>query len=93
MKSTSKVGHQLTGVCRDYNNLDDENNTYNLGARDIDDQDYDDIELDERRRVDRLLDNRDRAIRSRRGLPDAFLDGNVSFYFVCLIDFTDYYCR
>ncbi|KAK7206262.1 MCM2/3/5 family-domain-containing protein [Myxozyma melibiosi] len=59
---------------RDYANLDDENNTYNLGARDIDDDDYDDIDIGERRHVDRILDRRDRAIRSRRGLPDAFLD-------------------
>ncbi|KAK9449219.1 MCM2/3/5 family-domain-containing protein [Limtongia smithiae] len=58
---------------KDYENLD-QNNTYNLGARDIDDEDYDDIDLDERRRVDQLLNRRDRVLQRNRGLPDAFLD-------------------
>ncbi|KAK9461116.1 MCM2/3/5 family-domain-containing protein [Lipomyces oligophaga] len=58
---------------RDYENLD-RNNNYNLGARDIDDGDYDDMDIDERRRVERLLERRDQAVRSRRGLPDMFLD-------------------
>ncbi|KAK9319563.1 MCM2/3/5 family-domain-containing protein [Lipomyces orientalis] len=58
---------------RDYANLD-QNNTYNLGARDIDDDDYEDMEIDDRRQVDELLNRRDRALRQRRGLPDAFLD-------------------
>ncbi|KAK9362653.1 MCM2/3/5 family-domain-containing protein [Lipomyces starkeyi] len=58
---------------RDYANLD-QNNTYNLGARDIDDEDYEDMEIDDRRQVDQLLNRRDRALQQRRGLPDAFLD-------------------
>ncbi|KAK9365157.1 MCM2/3/5 family-domain-containing protein [Lipomyces kononenkoae] len=64
---------------RDYANLD-KNNTYNLGARDIDDDEYDDMELDDRREVDQLLNRRDRALQQRRGIPDAFLDdGDMDF--------------
>lgn len=41
----------------------------------IDDENiYDDLDIDERRRVDAQLNRRDRMLRSQRGLPDAFLD-------------------
>ncbi|KAK9464788.1 MCM2/3/5 family-domain-containing protein [Lipomyces arxii] len=56
---------------RDYENLG-ENNAYNLGARDIDDEeDYEDMDIEERRQVDDLLNRRDRALRGREG---AFLE-------------------
>ncbi|KAK9456890.1 MCM2/3/5 family-domain-containing protein [Dipodascopsis uninucleata] len=58
---------------KDYENLD-RNNTYNLGARDIDDEDYEDIDIAERRRIDEMLNRRDRVMQQRRGVPDAFLD-------------------
>ncbi|KAK9474335.1 MCM2/3/5 family-domain-containing protein [Dipodascopsis tothii] len=60
---------------RDYEGLD-RDNSYNLGARDIDDDDYEAMDISERRRVDELLGRRDRA-RERQGQGDAFLDEDV----------------
>lgn len=52
-----------------------QNDQYDLGDANIDDEnDYDDLDLDERRRVDAQLNRRDRRVRAERGLPDAFLD-------------------
>ncbi|KAK9479331.1 MCM2/3/5 family-domain-containing protein [Lipomyces japonicus] len=58
---------------RDYENLG-QNNTYDLGKDYIDEDDYDDMDIEERQRVDELLNRRDKIVRGRRGLPDAFLD-------------------
>ncbi|ODQ64307.1 MCM-domain-containing protein [Nadsonia fulvescens var. elongata DSM 6958] len=49
--------------------------TYDLGDQNIDDEnEYDELDLSERRRVDAALNQRDRILGPRGGLPDAFLD-------------------
>uniref|UniRef100_A0A060T2A2 DNA replication licensing factor MCM2 n=1 Tax=Blastobotrys adeninivorans TaxID=409370 RepID=A0A060T2A2_BLAAD len=69
-------GEDLFGdnMHRDYANLD-KNNDYDLGDDNIDDADYDDLDLAERRRIDAQLNRRDQRL-GARGLPDAFLDGD-----------------
>ncbi|ANB14420.1 MCM DNA helicase complex subunit MCM2 [Sugiyamaella lignohabitans] len=51
-----------------------QNDQYDLGDQNIDDNEYDDLDISARRQVDAQLNRRDRQIRNQRGLPDAFLD-------------------
>lgn len=69
-------GEDLFGenMHRDYNESAGQD-TYDLGAEHIDDNDYDALDPAERRRVDALLDRRDGALSERRsGRSGAFLD-------------------
>lgn len=63
---------------RDYERPEDD--TY--GGRDIDDDEYDDMDIAERRALEARLNRRDRELARQRGLPNAFLadedeDGQV----------------
>jgi DNA replication licensing factor MCM2 len=72
-----EAGEDLFGdnMERDYQDSR-ERDTYDLNADIIDDAgDYEDLELESRRRVDAALNRRDRQLRTGRGdLPAAFLD-------------------
>ncbi|GKU04041.1 unnamed protein product [Fusarium langsethiae] len=56
------------GYENDYRDL--ENDHY--GGEGIDDEQYDDMRIDQRQQVDKVLNRRDRAIQERRGMPQVW---------------------
>ncbi|WXC43261.1 MCM DNA helicase complex subunit [Fusarium graminearum] len=56
------------GYENDYRDLEDDH----YGGEGIDDEQYEDMRIDQRQQVDKVLNRRDRAIQERRGMPQVW---------------------